>query len=372
MANRKVLGILFTWTLLFLGLIVGINFSVDLENSFRKNRERKVAKWLLSKKNVANLKESNERLIHKILIQQGKRANCIVLGSTRGLQINHSIFEGQEFYNYSMKGACIQDFYSLTYLLQEENALPEKIIFVADPWLFNAHNNLTDWAVLSDAYENFSRQLSQEAFYAPSWEFTPPDYKKLWSLSYFSENMGLLLSREFPWVYPTYETDLSAPIKHYDGSLIYPAEVREASIKEIFARAERMAYGPSITSLGEFTELDEELRKHFQALIQFYEKQGIEVLLYLPPFNPIVWGTIQNNPNYQAVLSAEKYYKNYASSNGLLLLGSYNPHNMYLNPEDFYDGMHLSRESTQKFFLHGVSHRSSGSLLTMRGNRSQD
>ncbi|MEM6631690.1 MAG: hypothetical protein AAF694_18580 [Bacteroidota bacterium] len=365
MAYQKVLGIILLWTLLFLGIMIGVNVGVDLDNSLRRNREKKIAKWLFSKKNVANLKEVNERLIHKILISQGKQVDCIVLGSSRGLQINQSLFENQPFYNYSMKGASIQDFFSLTYLLQENCALPEKVIFVADPWLFNTNNQLTDWAILSDSYQQFAQQLAVEPFYAPSWEQPPVDYRKIWSFTYLSRNLGSLMKNEFPWVYPTYETDLSAPIKHCDGSLIYPAEVRESSIKEIFARAERMAYGPSILSLGDYDDLDKPLQKHFLALIRYYEEQNIEVLLYLPPFNPIVWGTIQNNPNYRSVLKAERYYKRFAAKNGLLLMGSYNPHNMYLNPEDFYDGMHLSRESTQKFFLHGVSSRSSGSLLSM-------
>ena len=351
----------FCGALLFLLFLVGLNVGVDVDHAFRRNRERRVADWLHENHHVANMHEVNERLINKLLIEKGKACSTIVLGSSRGLQINHSIFNHSDVYNFSHKGASIQDFFGYTHLLQEQHALPRQVVLVIDPWMFKSQRKYA-LGPLSESYWVFSHQLSVKA--KPLGFPTTPSasFSQLLSLDYLAENLIGLFNQDFPWMYTTTATDLSDPVKHTDGSLSYPAAVRQASIKEVFAKAERMAYGPSIAVLKNFKELDKGQKDHFNALMTYYQSRKTEVMIYLPPFNPIVWGTIQNDPSYKAVLQAEAYLRKFATEQGVLLLGSYNPHQMYLNPEDFYDGLNLSRQATQRFFHYGVSPKKAESI----------
>lgn len=344
----------FCGALLFLLFLIGLNLGVDVDHTFRRNREQRVANWLHENHHVANVQQADERLINKLLIEKGKANNTIVLGSSRGLQINRSMFYHTDVYNFSHKGASLQDFYGYTYLLQEQHTLPKQVVVVVDPWMFKSQGKHL-LGPLSESYWIFSHQLSVKAKPLGFHTTTPSSFSQLLSLDYLSENLISLLNQEFPWMYTTTATDLSDPVKQTDGSLSYPAAVRQASIKEIFAKAERMAYGPSISVLKNFKELDKGQMEHFNALMKYYQSRGIEIMLYLPPFNPIVWGTIQNDPSYKAVLQTETYLRKFATEQRILLLGSYDPHQMYLNPEDFYDGLNLSRQATHRFFQSGVA-----------------
>ena len=344
----------FCGALLFLLFLVGLNVGIDVDHAFRRNREQRVADWLHKNHHVANVHRTNERLINKLLIEKGKTYNTIVLGSSRGLQINRSMFNHTDVYNFSHKGASLQDFYGYTHLLQEQQGLPQQVVLVIDPWMFKSQGKYF-LGPLSESYWIFSHQLSVKAKPLGFQSAPTTSFSQLLSLDYLSDNLISLLNQDFPWMYPTSATDLSDPVKHTDGSLSYPAAVRQASIKEIFAKAERMAYGPSIAILKNFKELDKGQKDHFNSLMQYYQSRNIEVMLYLPPFNPIVWGTIQNDPSYKAVLQTEAYLRKFTMEQGILLLGSYDPHQMYLNPEDFYDGLNLSRQATHRFFQYGVA-----------------
>ena len=351
--------------LLFLLFLVGTNYGVDMDHSFRVDREKQVAQWLAQKKHVANFRKSDERLINKLLIEEGKQANCVVLGSSRGLQINQSMFRHTSFHNYAHEGATIQDFLAYTRLLEKREMLPQKVILVLDPWMLNVQKKQF-LGPLSESYWLFAHRLDLKPNRIHFRQNAPkrPPYSKLLNLNYLSKNINGLINQEYPWMYTSAQSDLPDPVKQADGSLSYPASVRQASIKEIFAKAERMAYGPAISVLKNFKKLDEAQLTHLKALQAYYESKNVEVLIYLPPFNPIVWGTIQNDPSYKAVLETESYLKEFAEKRGLMLMGSYNPHNMYLNPEDFYDGMHLSRQATERFFLNGVTPKKAKLILS--------
>ena len=351
--------------LLFLLFLVGTNYGVDVDHAFRINREHQAAEWLSQGAHVANFRNSDERLINKILIDQGKKVTCLVMGSSRASQINQAMFDHSSFYNYSHAGAGFQDFLAYTRLLKNREALPEKAILVIDPWMLKKPKK-QELGALSESYWLFAHQLDLKPNRIHFRHETASQiaYAKLMNLEYLSKNLNSLIRQKYPWMYITSQTDLSDPVKQADGSLSYPAHVRQASIKEIFAKAERMAYGPAIHVLKNFKEIDTTQLNHFEALIEYYQSHQVELMLYLPPFNPIVWGTIQNDPSYKSVLEAESYFRKFAEEQGLLLMGSYNPHNMYLNPEDFYDGMHLSRQATERYFLNGVADRKATLIMS--------
>jgi len=345
---------LVAYSLLVIGLIAWGNYGIDVDQKFPKNQEERVVEWINAGKPVANFQRTHERMVYQMLVASKKQAECIVLGSSRGFGVDKSLFASDSFYNYSLSEASLQDYLALIGLMHEHAVLPQKVLLVVDPWLFNANNQLVDWVLWQDAYVSFARHIELRAVYSPKWQAPPIDFRALLHLAYLKKNLRFLIEGGSPWAFPTEDLPCSVPVKLPDGSLLFPEMDRQASLKEIYSRAEHMAYAHHIDLLEGYTELDKVQSEHFEKLIQFLLSNEVEVLLYLPPFNPIVWGKIQNDPAYKSVLTCESFLTFFSKKYNLSLMGSYNPHNLYLNPGDFYDGKHLSREAIHRFLERGV------------------
>ena len=104
-------------------------------------------------------------------------------------------------------------------------------------------------------------------------------------------------------------------------------------------------------------------RKPSQAWSKTTEKQGIcsvlasageessrDVYKRQTPFHPIYYEHLAASECAKGILLAEDYYNELAAQHGISLFGSYDPEKANCTNEDFYDGVHVRRESIGKFF----------------------
>ncbi len=77
-------------------------------------------------------------------------------------------------------------------------------------------------------------------------------------------------------------------------------------------------------------------------------KKNIRVIFFLTPYHPYVYTYLMSSTQYQIIAKAETYFRIIGTQKHIPVIGSYDPLQCGLAEEDFYDGMHPSREGIAK------------------------
>lgn len=377
--NEKRIFIVF---ILIVGVLLGgaatVSYIEDPGGEFTKNiYEEGVAHILLSGHNVGNVENYDERLLQKDLIKNDpRRIDLIVLGSSRSMQISNStsidqVSQGQILFNHAVSGASIEDDIALLDLYLEKGSIPQTVIIGVDPWILNANNQQGRWISLRDEYQHgvakiFSTPVPPEhnpdnisssdidpgiGFYIST---DINRYSSLISRPIIIKSIIGLLNNQNQT--PYFQTDLEesdVAIKIKDGSLSYPANFRDRTVEQIDKDASDYANSDPIYSLGGFTQIDEKSKFLFESTIRYLKSRNTTIIMFLPPYNPIVYNKMTSDPKYSNVKEVESYIKEFASIENITIVGSYDPNCLNLTSMDFYDGMHPRREGIDKIFAAG-------------------
>ena len=323
--------------------MVSVNYIGDASNLFTTGFEKKIASILFNNQHATNISNYDDRLLQKAIIANlEKRPEVLIIGSSRTMLINSSFFKQGRVVNNSVTGATIQDLIALYQMYANENILPQKIILGIDPWTFNANNGQMRWKSNEAAYQSF-----YQAAAVKEGSLNLDKYQQLISLSYFQASLEKLPSSEATSSGPLATNAIynEGNTKLFDGALTYKKAYREASPSEIVAKAKNYA-SRSLYSIENFTRLDPDLKKEFEALIEAITKNKIELTLFLTPYHPIVYEQVKiRSPR---VLEAEEYIRSYSEAKGLKYYGSFDPDKAGADASDFYDGMHLNEKGVRK------------------------
>jgi len=141
-------------------------------------------------------------------------------------------------------------------------------------------------------------------------------------------------------------------ITRTDGSIYYSNEIRHRTNDQVKELA--IAFGKAITpySLGKFDSLSNiEL---FENFVRYLQLNKVDVILFLPPYNPIAYDLLLESNKYKHILIAEKYLINFAKLNDIDIKGSYSPHKYDFANKDFFDGVHGRDQVIKKIFETGT------------------
>ena len=217
----------------------------------------------------------------------------------------------------------------------------------------NGDNDLTKWKTLEHEYRQGLVRIS--AAPVPS-ELGFADYipdtsriSSLLSRDVIAKSFYSLVINQTSY-YPTDREESDVTVKNKDGSISYQAEMRNRSFEEIDASARAYANTGPIFGLGRFTRIDEKSKKHFESTVRYLQSRNVTVILFLPPYHPIVYETMTNDPQYANVKEVESYLKRFASRENITIVGSYNPNVSNLTSSDFIDGSHPRREAIDQLF----------------------
>ncbi len=347
--NRQVLG----GTICILVAIALFCYRVDPGNIFRNVLVETCGKWLLEGRDVSITQNYDERLLQKYLIEFGtKNYDVLVLGSSRTMDIGSNLFGHRSIQNFSVSGASVEDDIALYYLYERLHGKPREIVIGGDAWIFNANNGQGRWKSVAKEYEYGKRIM--ERIQAPFFRIESVDWEKytqLISWPYLNESInkakkGDISNLDYGYRLADDRRALAsnAQIKCSDGSIIRSVELLEADPEP---KARQYISG-DVYSLEGYDELDAELQKQFKTFVSYLKSQGIDIVLYLPPYHPIVYSYLAQNEKYQNALEAETYFRKVAMEYGIKVVGSYNPEQCELTNADFLDGMHMRRESVER------------------------
>ena len=142
--------------------------------------------------------------------------------------------------------------------------------------------------------------------------------------------------------------DIDDFIRVDDGSIYYPYEKRYINNDQVKQDAIAFAKATKPYSLGKFDSLNNiEL---FEDFVSYLKLNKVDVILFLPPYNPIAYDLLIENNKYKHILIAEKYLIDFAKLNDVDVKGSYNPHKYNLTNEDFFDGVHGRDQVLKEIF----------------------
>jgi hypothetical protein len=350
--NKKTFVFVYvTSFLLLIASIAAFNYKVDSHYLFsRSHLLGNAADALLSGRMLSGIRYVNNRYLHKLIIKKMQKIpNTIALGSSRSFLLRDSCLGLEEtgsYFNHSLEGGRLKDYIAILGIYKRKGVLPAKILIEVTPRLFDKRSEKTvyfsQWLSIANEYYYFMNSLNYNTpTFITSYKNTQYEILKTKRLIAYSdtiEHFNSLLSgeeRDYRIANCTYpEVFLKMP----DGSLYYPFSKRNQYAA--FTKEENRQYLK--TMKGHIHQ--QSFQKMFIDLISYLEKNGTQVVFFLPPYNPYTYNQINKNRALRYVHNYERMILDLAKSKNIPVIGSYNPHIFYLSYKDFFDAVHINND----------------------------
>ncbi|MEG1984728.1 MAG: hypothetical protein RR009_05525 [Oscillospiraceae bacterium] len=345
-----------------------VNYNIDPSKLYHTGREDSLeiqaVEILLDGKNVANLSNYNERLLHREYLRRiDTPFDTVVLGSSRGALITKEMLGTDNMFNLSVSGASIEDIIGTYGYLHMNNLVPHRLVISIDPWILN--DNFGDARALEAFGDGYAHYLTTRigadytASYVPSGLYDinnterTPLYKlsnslklNLFSISYFQTSLQQYFSGSYATyskIIETSENSGTTGIVRADGSFSYPADYRNADEATIIMRAER-SFPSSILGLENYENMNSKNRLLFEKFIQTVIEDGVQVEFLLEPLSPVIYDYMKTEERYSNFFKTQDMFTSLAEKYGVEYTGTFNPHAANLSIDDFYDGYHVKPE----------------------------
>ena len=336
-------------------MVAAVNWYVDSYAYLRVTYDQIGEQMAVNSMNVTGLEESDfndRKLLLACLKQQKEAKELIVAGSSRVMNFDHDMFGTDSFYKTALSESTIYDLLAVAGILEQNGRMPDKMIIGVDAFLFNASHNNDRWKELGE-YANYMGVVLdgklEEGNLDPQIS-TGRDHSKWLSLDYFRYNITLVMDRKRFAVDYTQDWETEQYLKHYDGSIAYQRSLREVDVKDVEELTRQSIEEQVVYRMTDFHEIDEQSMERFAALVDYLEESGVEVILYLPPYSPMMYNYIESAEQYQITFQVEERIRQIATDKGVALYGSYDPAGCGLEMTDLYDIYHVKTEKMMDTF----------------------
>lgn len=336
---RSYLAVTWLATLAVLACVAAINLVADPANLFRPDAyELGIAKIMADGQNVIGLSNYDERHVQRDYLAVVKRLpDRIILGSSRVMLVQGG---PKGVFNHGVSGGSIEDDLAIYELYLEKQHTPSTVWLGLDPWIFNRNNDQTRWQSLGEEYERMAARLG-----LPPRGDVPRQsrYFELFSLAYLEASLQQLQSGQRGNPYHASRSDISDEfVKRSDGSIRYDRAYRSRTPAEVARLAFAEAHSGRIYSLENFERLDPLARASVRALVATIQARHARLVIYLPPYHPLVYSVLASDPRYARVPEAERWIRALAAEAHVEVRGSYDPVRAGCNDTQFYDAMHAN------------------------------
>lgn len=325
------------------------NYKIDNAHIFSGEQEyKKIVDIIAHEHNVANLYNFNEILLYKNLIQNlNYHPDILVLGSSRSMEINDSMFPGKRIFNASISECSLNELIAMYSLCEQNKIEPETIIYDVDPFVFiDAERGNGFRSELIEDYNLIAEKIGLDStdkakLIAASISEGKNKIKELFNPGYFYENIRYG-SKDF---YQTDKAFTDVNILCKDGSIAYNKDYRNVSKNEALNSAK--LYLHTLDLDEKRIKLDKNKNKIFEKFVAYLQKKH-KVVFFLAPLHPFVVKDFSKHG--LEIDEIEKYLIELAKNKGIVLIGSYNAKKLGLSTNDFYDGNHTKRKGIEKIF----------------------
>ncbi len=336
--NRNLINMLFLFSLslIVLSSLFAIGYA---SKQVAIGGEYKLAKQL-SENDFVYFENLDERkFMEGRLLYPLNSVNSIVVGSSRVMQINSKVM-GENIQNFAVSGASIED--DIAFALEALPKLNYQNIYIsADPWLINLYDGRNRYQSVSELFDYWMQQMESN--------LPPTQFLNSEQLQPANDSTGKILAslRNFLLIsdisIPTDESVEAYAKKAYDGSHIYNDRyVNQTNDIELDFT------GFLNYAMTEF-EYDSESIQNFETFVAYLQEKGASVNLVLSPYHPQLYQMMATQK--PIFLEIEGWYRDFANSNGIRIIGSYDGKAMGCTEDEFYDGMHPTASCMQKLFV---------------------
>jgi vacuolar-type H+-ATPase subunit F/Vma7 len=335
--------------------VISVNVLIDPANIFKNGEyEDGILKIILSGDNVTNISNYNERDLQKRLIETGNfKPNLLIIGSSRIMEIGSDLFKDVDLINNGVSMEVLEDDLAILNMYLEQGIKPQKIILGLDPWTLNDNNPEDRWkSVYRFEYYKMLDRLGVEKEHAiKDYLFISPKYSELFSFSYFQESIKAMIWKrgKNQSVYSATKTKINNTFtKLCDGSITYDIKYRSKTPDEL----KSYVIGNSETLIGYsfqgFKEISNKKTEILKKLITYCKLNNIRIDLVLAPMHPYTYSFLTSQSKYSLIRETEKVMKDIAGEYHLNLYGSFDPKNMGITENYFYDELHCNPEAMKK------------------------
>ena len=322
----------FVFTASFFGGFVFI-FTGYFTSQIDFAREEAMAKELASH-DVIYSSNINERIFVKNRIKyENIEPEAIVIGSSRMMQVSSKGTQ-LDLLNLSVSGASIEDLLAI-WDLSSNKFNPVYVFLGADPWIFNANSGQSRWKSLETEYGSALSKLGLATVVSHSQGVSTSGLNAVAVKFYESVNqINIRAEDDAP--------SLVDKIRN-DGSRVYNLAFANKSLKEVERDAQNyLSYGMSNY------QYSNDVRHILEKFVSQLKAQNRKVVLVLSPYRPSLYDLMQLQD--RKILEIESIFKDIAVTNGVQLIGSYDPTKVGCSTEDFYDGIHPKDNCMKKVF----------------------
>lgn len=364
-------------------MVAAVNWYVDSYAYLRVTYDQIGSQMVDHAMNVTGLQESDfndRRLLLACLKRQEEPKELVVAGSSRVMNFDHTMFGTDSFYNAALSESTIYDLLAVAGILDSRGHLPDRMIIGVDAFLFNTSHNNDRWKEL-EAYAVYMEDIigqsefesgtagaetsSSEAEYikrqsghgkmTQNGAFdmdinTGRNNSKWLSLDYFRYNVTLLRPHKRFAVAYTQDWEAEQYLKHYDGSIAYQKSLRDVDVSEVEALTRQSMEEHVVYRMTDYAAIDEAGMTLLSGLIGYLQAQGVEVMLYLPPYSPMMYNYIESEEQFHITFQVEEKIRQMAADQGVALYGSYDPAGCGLEMTDLYDIYHVKTEKMPDTF----------------------
>ncbi len=296
----------------------------------------------------------DERLLKCYMIEQmPKDADCVLIGSSTVLGIRKEHVGTDSFYNLGVSGADYYDIMATAAMLEMNHVNPKRIILGVDHYFFcegiyenNARSK--SWRpyakymedILEDA-NPLSPQLDLEAQ-------QKEQFRQLLSITYFQASVEFLKNNGSLQIarWGMADREYKGAYFQVDGSMVYPRDYENTSVETAIKAATDydMEY-----QFGSYRHMNARSKEQFEKLVNYWTKQGAKVVFFLCPVSPALWERYDTE-RYPILPEIEEYVRSMAEKYDVEVIGSYNPKDVGVSDEDYYDARHIKHPRMKKYF----------------------
>jgi len=339
------------WFLPLLLILPITNYSVDPGGVFYDESEAMVQALMDGKYAYFGTGNGNERGVKQNIIKtMPSHVDCVAIGPSLLMGLRKEAAGTYSFYNLSVSGASFYDDMVWLGMMESLDKSCDRVIICHDVAMLDE----TQCGLKDSDYYLYMKNIIYSNECEPPTEKNYDNWKakveQLFSITYFQSSVDFIKARGFSSIggekWGIVEDNPSYSGAYYmpDGSWVYEKETLNNSKDDVLEDA--MSY-----KMVQDTHILGTIEEDYEMLIKYLTENGVEVTLFMCPYAPELWDIIQEDSDlYPSIWESEQLAYNLADKYGIKITGSYNPYEVGISNEDFYDARHVRHELLSTYF----------------------
>jgi hypothetical protein len=297
---------------------------------------------------VFDLNINIRRWKEELVARMTETPDVVVLGASHWQEAHSGLVRSEKMFNGHVHRDYWEDLLGVAEVYVRNNRLPKRMIIAIRDKQFTPVEMRKDflWEPGIPNYRAMADRLQIEK--EDAWKTYPYQrMKERFSLS-------MLFNNVTRW-YNAKERPHETPELHFahldtllpDGSILWSSDhmaifTPERTKRESLAFAESARKNPPVA--------DPKGLAAFDALLGYLKKQGVQVVLVHPPFNPIFYDAVKNSAYLDGLDKIRTLTRGFAAKHDLNIIGEFDPAKVGCTSDQYIDAEHASPACLQKIF----------------------